>query len=161
MINVKSVLLSIGLAAAAALPASAITFTLDGKNGSYTQSLTAGNYVVDIAKDAWSAWSSGGRWLNAYFVQDAKRTRRINDGTQYATVQEAVDASQAYTFTLDTDQDVSFYIRDFGDVSNNRGQLTLDLSKLEMAAVPVPAAGLLLLSGLMAPLAFRRRLKKA
>jgi len=162
MISVKSVLLSIGLTAAAVLPASAITLTLDAKNGSQTVALAAGTYVVDVSKDAWSAWSDGSRWLNNYYVDPAMDGRkRVNDGTQYASVQDAVNAATAYTFSLDIDQDVSFYIRDYGSAADNRGSLTLDLNSAAMAAVPVPAGGLLLLSGLIAPFVMRKRSKKA
>ncbi len=158
MNKIKALLIGAALSVASATAASAVTVTLDGKNGSQTLDLTAGIYSVDVSKDAWSAWSTGARWLNAYFVDPANSGRkRVNDGTQYATVGAAVNASQAYTFNLDADQKVSFYILDFGNVSDNRGQLTLDLQQI--AAVPVPAAGLLLLTGLLVPVAMRRRKK--
>lgn len=157
MISLKSLAVAGGLALAAAAPASAITVSIDGKNGSQTVNLAAGTYTVDVSKDAWSAWSTGSQWLNNYYVDPANSGRkRVNDGTRYASVQEAVNAAQAYTFTLNSAQDVSFYIFDFGDASDNRGSLTLDV---QAAAVPVPAAGLLLLSGLVAPIALRKRKK--
>ena len=132
--------------------------------------LSAGNYtVVPISGrfTAWNAWSSRGRaincegdacrkgWVNNWSIftpdsgdipfQTLSSSTGDRDRRAWRTPELALANALGLTFALSQNQRVGFAIRD-NPVRDNTGGMSLSVSSLP--AIPLPAAGILLLTGL-------------
>jgi hypothetical protein len=141
--------------------------------------LSAGTYqVTPVAGTftAWNAWSTRGDttncvgdactkgWLNDWsvFTPDSADLpfQTLSQGTGVAgrrawrTAELALANARGLQFTLLGDQRVGFAISDTPIRDNSGG---MSLSVAAMPAIPLPAAGLLLLSGLGGLILFARR----
>ncbi len=147
------------------------TVNLSGANNTQVVNLGAGNYSVQAISGAWNAWGNGitegcdqagfncsKGWLSSFALSINDVVSEIG-GTgrdaRFSTAQKAFDnAPSAFTFSLATQQDVTFFISEGGNYGDNFGNLTVQI------ASPVPEASTyaLMLSGLgMVAFMIRRR----
>lgn len=169
----KSLLSSAALISGVVLAATsqaAVIVNIDATNPTNDQTimLAAGDYSIDLVDDiAWSAWSNTTGcgvtpgdcttgWINRFFIESADlgtiAAGLLTPGNRYSTPSGAVSAFGTIEFSLPSEQDVTFDIRD-SNFTDNRGGL-----RLEITEVSEPGA-LALLSLGIAGLAVARRRK--
>lgn len=133
--------------------AAALTIDVLAQNPRTVVKLDEGTYLVTPKTgnfSAWSAWSSGARWLNDYAIEDANKNELAvsQDGVQYDSMQTAFNAAESVFFSINTQKYVHFILRDL-PYSDNRGGMSFDVTLYQAAAVPVPGTLLLLSLGFL------------
>ena len=128
--------------------------------------LDAGTYDINFLEGDMLAWNAWGRtkecaddgtgcskgWLTNFNVfSDELGTLKLGRNGKYQTAELAWANAASETFSLSTAQSVRFFIGDI-NYSKNLGGVTLQVAS---EAVPVPAAGLIFLSGLLGLQALR------
>ena len=128
--------------------------------------LEKGTYEISFLQGTYTAWNAWGEtkdcsdsgasctrgWITDFNITTAEfGTQRLGDRRKYETPELAWANAATETFTLSMAQSVRFFIGDnpYGD---NEGGLTL-----QVAQVPVPAAGLIFATALLGFRALRKQ----